>query len=185
MPVTEVQVDPAVAAFPSLLPPEFEALDTCHQDALATLRLLERLVQHLEDRGLDTTAREMASQVIEFFSTAARAHHAEEERIVFPPLLNSADQQLVHHVVRLQQDHGWLEEDWIELAPQLQAVSEGYSWYDLDLLRAAIPVFTELYLDHIDLEESLIYPEAKRVLSLRAQAGQGRQLAQARHATAA
>ena len=52
---------------------------------------------------------------------------------------------------------------------------------DIDLLRAAIPVFTELYLDHIDLEESLIYPEAKRVLSQRAQAGQGRKLALERH----
>lgn len=182
MPVTEVQVDPAVAALPSLLPPEFEALDTCHQDVLASLRLLERLVQHLDDQGVDATAREMASQVVDFFSTSAREHHAEEERVVFPPLLTSPDQQLVHHVVRLQQDHGWLEEDWIELAPQLKAVSEGYSWYDLDLLRAAIPVFTQLYLDHIDLEESLIYPEAKRVLSQRTQAGIGRKLALERHA---
>jgi hemerythrin-like domain-containing protein len=124
----------------------------------------------------------MAAQVVDFFSNSAREHHAEEERVVFPPLLTSPDEQLVHHVVRLQQDHGWLEEDWIELSPQLKAVSEGYSWYDLDLLRAAIPVFTELYLDHIDLEESLIYPEAKRVLSLRTQAGSGRKLALERHA---
>jgi hemerythrin-like domain-containing protein len=64
--------------------------------------------------------------------------------------------------MRLQQDHGWLEEDWLELSPQLQAVAEGYSWYDLDTLRAGVPIFTELYRDHIALEESMIYPEARR-----------------------
>ena len=45
---------------------------------------------------------------------------------------------------------------------QLQAVAEGYSWYDLDALRAGVPIFTELYRDHIALEESMIYPEARR-----------------------
>jgi hemerythrin-like domain-containing protein len=65
-------------------------------------------------------------------------------------------------VRRLQQDHGWLEEDWLELAPQLEAVANGYNWYDLAMLQHALPIFTELYREHIALEESLIYPEAKR-----------------------
>ena len=62
---------------------------------------------------------------------------------VFPSLLTSGDAVLVQHVHRLQQDHGWLEEDWLELQPQLRAVVEGYNWYDLDFLRAAVPVFTD------------------------------------------
>jgi hypothetical protein len=81
---------------------------------------------------------------------------------VFPGLLASGDAELVQHVRRLQQDHGWLEEDWLELAPQLEAIGQGYNWYDLAMLRHALPVFTALYVDHIGLEESLIYPEAKR-----------------------
>jgi hypothetical protein len=68
----------------------------------------------------------------------------------------------VQHVQRLQQGHGWLEEDWIELQPQLRAVAEGYDWYDPDCLRAAAPVFTELYLEHIALEENSVYPESRR-----------------------
>ena len=83
-------------------------------------------------------------------------------------------------MLRLQQDHGWLEEDWLELEPMLQAVAQGYSWYDLDMLRQATTVFTELYLDHIDLEESLIYPEAKRLMRQRPEAGSGRERAAAR-----
>jgi hemerythrin-like domain-containing protein len=76
--------------------------------------------------------------------------------------------ELTQHVLRLQQDHGWLEEDWLELAPHLQAVAEGYSWYELDTLRHSVGVFTALYHDHIALEESLIYPEAKRRLDAEA-----------------
>ena len=72
----------------------------------------------------------------------------------------------MQHVKRLQQDHGWLEEDWLALQPPLSAIAEGYSWYDLDMLSHALPVFADLYQDHIELEESLIYPEAKARLPL-------------------
>ena len=63
---------------------------------------------------------------------------------------------------------GWLEEDWLELSPQLQAVAEGYSWYELDTLRQAVEVFAGLYQEHIALEESLIYPEARRQMAAEA-----------------
>jgi hemerythrin-like domain-containing protein len=92
----------------------------------------------------------------------SREHHAEEERLVFPVLLNSGDAELVHHVKRLQQDHGWLEEDWLELAPQIEAIEQGYNWYDLTMLRHALPVLKALYDEHIVLEETVVYPAAKR-----------------------
>ncbi len=55
------------------------------------------------------------------------------------------------------------EEDWIELSPQFQAVSEAYNWYNLDELRHSVSVFAALYNDHIGLEETLVYPEARRL----------------------
>ena len=39
---------------------------------------------------------------------------------------------------------------------------QGYNWYDLAMLRLALPVFTALYKEHIALEESMVYPEARR-----------------------
>jgi hemerythrin-like domain-containing protein len=69
---------------------------------------------------------------------------------------------MIQHVRRLQQDHGWLEEDWRELSPQVEAIAKGYNWYDLAMLRLALPVFTALYKEHIALEESMVYPEARR-----------------------
>jgi hemerythrin-like domain-containing protein len=117
---------------------------------------------HLDSSGLDDDARRLAAEVCTFFDGAARSHHATEERIVFPALLASGDADLIHHVKRLQQDHGWLEEDWLELEPQLKAVAEGYNWYDPDVLRSAIPIFSELYREHIALEETVVYPASRR-----------------------
>lgn len=159
-PVRTREARPLRPPVPAL--PTYEALDRTHHEVMLTLGRLGALLDHLEAHGVDASARQQAREICSFFSTHARQHHADEEALVFPGLLASDDVELVQHVRRLQQDHGWLEEDWIELAPQLQAVAEGYSWYDLDQLRHAVPVFAELYREHIALEESLIYPEARR-----------------------
>ncbi len=142
--------------------PEFESLDHAHRAALKMLDAFSVLLDHLDDKGLDDVARASAKDIMAFFSGPGRYHHADEERHVFPGLLASNDAELIQHVRRLQQDHGWLEEDWRELAPQIEAIAGGYNWYDLAMLRCALPVFTTLYHDHISLEESLIYPAAKR-----------------------
>lgn len=151
---------PARTPAPAL--PSFELLDRTHAQVLQVLKQFDRLLQHLDDNGADSVAQASAQEIYDFFSGSARQHHADEERLVFPGLLSSGDAELVQHVKRLQQDHGWLEEDWLELAPQIEAIAKGYSWYDTNMLRHALPIFTALYEDHIGLEESMIYPEAKR-----------------------
>jgi len=163
----------------------FTALDQCHQQVLSTLQVLGDLIERLDRDGVDAESRRMAGEVVRFFNQSARQHHADEEKHVFPGLLTSGDALLVQHVQRLQQDHGWLEEDWLTLEPPLNAIAEGYSWYDLDMLRQALPVFAELYQDHIDLEESLIYPEAKARMQPRAHAGQGRERSVAKRSASA
>ncbi|MBN8505378.1 MAG: hemerythrin domain-containing protein [Burkholderiales bacterium] len=129
---------------------------------LQMLGEMEVLLSLLESQGAVPEARRMAREIHGFFEGHARQHHADEERSVFPGLLASNDESLRHHVLRLQQDHGWLEEDWRVLAPQLEAVAQGYNWFELPMLRLALPVFRELYEEHIALEESLIYPAAMR-----------------------
>jgi hemerythrin-like domain-containing protein len=129
---------------------------------LQMLVQLSMLAEKLEVRGTDEGMRKLARDICRFFDDTARPHHAAEEQLVFPDLLASGDAELVHHVERLQQDHGWLEEDWLELSPHLQAIAGGQNWYDLDLLRSAIPVFSELYHEHIALEETIVYPASRR-----------------------
>ena len=144
---------------PALQP--LDKLDRTHRKMVEVLVNLTELVNHLEDHGVDASARQSAKAICKFFADNARQHHADEETLVFPALIRKGDKGMIQHVLRLQQDHGWLEEDWLELAPQLQAVAQGYSWYELDSLRHAVGVFVALYHEHIALEESLIYPEAR------------------------
>jgi hemerythrin-like domain-containing protein len=142
-------------------PAEFRALDVCHQQIAEHLARFERLLKMLEADGVTPEAQQLALTIEQFFSSTAQQHHAEEETRIFPPLLTSDDAALVAAVERLQQDHGFIEENLIELAPQLRALAAGYSWYDLATLQQGGQVFIELLLDHIELEESLIYPKAK------------------------
>jgi len=139
-----------------------KVLDRTHREIMEVLARLHLLIEKLEVRGIDDAVRELAQDICVFFDETARPHHVAEEELVFPDLLASGDPELVQHVNRLQQDHGWLEEDWLELAPQLRAVANGQSWYDIDVLRSGVPVFTELYRDHIALEETVVYPASRR-----------------------
>lgn len=154
--------------------PPMEALDHDHARMLQMLSRLETLLAHLGDQGPDAAAQASAAEALQFFAGGARAHHDNEERHVFPELLATGKADLVQHVQRLQQDHRWLEQDWQELHPQVEAIARGYNWYDLEMLRQALPVFSALYHEHIALEESLIYPEARRRQQLRHDAA-GRQ----------
>lgn len=142
--------------------PLFESLDRTHRQVMAMLGQLTQLVEQLDAAGIDEPARQLATEICQFFDDTARAHHVAEEELVFPGLLASDDSELVQHVQRLQQDHGWLEEDWLELGSHVRAVGEGQGWYDLDVLRSAVPVFTELYREHIALEETIVYPASRR-----------------------
>lgn len=143
--------------------PAFEKLDQAHRAALEMLLATAHLIGHLDERGPDGPARASARAIMAFFAGPGRDHHAQEESQVFPGLLASGDAELIGHVQRLQQDHGWLEEDWRELAPQIEAIADGYNWYDLAMLRQALPVFATLYREHIALEETVVYPAARRL----------------------
>ena len=160
----------------------FEVLDGCHRQTLEALETLSTLLLHLESGTLDPIARTLARRIVQHFGTVSRQHHEDEERHVFPVLARSADPTVVEAVLRLQQDHDWLEEDWMELSPQIDAIACGHPWYDLDVLREAAAVFTALSQDHIALEEALIYPEARARLLPGERRAMGREMAARRRA---
>jgi iron-sulfur cluster repair protein YtfE (RIC family) len=161
----------------------FEVLDACHRKILLALDKLSALVGRLETVGTDAQARSMASEVLMFFSTTVRQHHEDEERHVFPRLATDSDAETVQAVLRLQQDHDWLEEDWMALSPHLAAIAAGQSWWEIESLRDGAAVFGALLRDHIALEESLIYPQARQRLQGAQRRDMGREMA-ARRRTA-
>ncbi len=159
---------PARPAAPPL--PSFESLDETHRQILQVLDDLERLVHTLARRGPDDAAAALAARACNFFNGPARGHHEAEETHVFPSLIPGAPAGLLAQVRRLQQDHNWLEEDWLELEPHLQAVAQGYCSNHAAFLSAALPEFTALYHEHIAVEELMIYPEARHRRALQGSA---------------
>ncbi|MDL2338099.1 MAG: hemerythrin domain-containing protein [Pseudomonadota bacterium] len=142
-------------------PVSIEALDACHRQMQIHLAELGSLARHIEAAGLDSVAAQQAAAIEAFFSTTSRQHHADEERQVFPPLLAGGEAELVTAVRTLQQDHGWIEENWIQLAPQLRALASGNGWVDPAEFQHDVEVFLDLVGGHIALEETLIYPASK------------------------
>ena len=93
----------------------FDVLDSCHRQVLIALQQMNELIEHLANKGVDGHAQETARSIFMFFMNTAREHHLDEERHVFPALLRSGRADLIDATLRLQQDHGWIEEDWLEL----------------------------------------------------------------------
>lgn len=158
----------------------FEFLDSTHKDIQNQVRQLHLLVDAIESEGLNAANRALARRVLDYFNTEARQHHLDEERHIFPALLASQDPEVVQAAEHLIQDHGWLEENWIQIAPSLEAATNGNLWFDPAELRHALEVFEALYLDHILIEESIAYPEAKQRLAGIDTLGMGREMARRR-----
>ena len=152
---------------PSQMPPRasrgvgFAALDECHRRVLARVDELSGLVAAIEAGEINPAMRTLAASIAQFLGNDARRHHEDEERHVFPPLLASGNADLVDAVLRLQQDHCWIEEDWFELEPHVQAIATGYGTCDIDTLKEGTAILAALYKEHIALEESIVYPEAR------------------------
>ena len=83
-----------------MTPLAFDQLGANHDRLQRMLRLLQWLRLHLTTMGCDAQARDAAGELLPFFDQAAPAHHEDEERHVFPPLLAAG--QHVQTVYRLQ-----------------------------------------------------------------------------------
>lgn len=139
----------------------FQALDACHQQIHEHLKKLTSVLEQIQAGADEAQYRDAIRSTEAFFSATARQHHADEEKDIFPKLLASDNAELVHAVRTLQQDHGWIEQNWLELAPMLRAIADGEDWVDMAELQHNVEIFLTLLHDHILLEETLIYPEAK------------------------
>lgn len=158
----------------------FAFLDSTHRDIQQHLIQLRAVVDAIERTGLNQANREQARRVLAFFNGEARQHHLDEEKHIFPGLLVSADEKIVRAAEHLTQDHGWLEENWLQMAPSLEAAANGNLWFDPQELQHALDVFEALYVDHIQLEESIAYPAARARLAGLDTVGMGREMAQRR-----
>ncbi|MFV0679398.1 hemerythrin domain-containing protein [Ottowia sp.] len=158
----------------------FQFLDATHQRMQQELAHMNRVVDALvADRLTPEDLTQLASTV-QWFDTVARQHHLDEEKHVFPTLMASDDAHVVDVTRRLRQDHGWIEQNWLEMGPHLSAVVGGNHWIEPALVREMVRVFTQLCLDHLALEESLAYPQARAHIAAQDLARADKEMAQRR-----
>jgi hemerythrin-like domain-containing protein len=143
-----------------------EMLHACHSRIERLCATLQRLLPHLAKHGADNEARSAAAGVMRYFDTAARDHHADEEQDLFPALIESmagSDAVCLRKLTAgLAAEHRELEARWQRVRAALERVVAG----DSVLLEAAgVQMLVDLYLRHIEREESELLPMAARLLS--------------------
>ena len=149
----------------------FEMLDACHERVERMLKLLARLQQRLLVHGWDDSVAQAARDVMRYFDQAAPQHHEDEERHVFPPLLDKGDAVLVAMVKKLQADHREMERSWVAVREVLASLTEPPppGWTRITPAQAEVlGHFTGLYRHHLNDEDGLVYPAARAHLSAEA-----------------
>ena len=144
-----------------------EMLAACHGRVERQCRTMLRLVPHLAANGPDQAAREAAQNVMRYFDTSAKHHHADEEEDLFPALLQSAPEAglapLRQLIAALQAQHRELELAWGELRWKLEGIWLGTR---SELGADEVGRLVELYRKHIAREEAELLPLAARVLGV-------------------
>jgi hemerythrin-like domain-containing protein len=145
----------------------------CHERVQRFCRLLERLRQHVDERGADREAADSAASIRRYFNEAAPRHHADEELDLFPRLLtrlaeetteiDAASAARVRSAIdTLTAEHRANEALWAAIDATLALIEQGVA---ARLDAGQVNTFGRTYDRHIHVEESIVKPAMLRHLS--------------------
>lgn len=158
-----------------------EMLSACHVRIERQCATLLRLAAHRVAHGIDDEVRQAATSVMRYFDLSAPNHHADEERDLFPALLESvagSDASCLRALIDgLSAEHRALEAGWRRVRAALVGITEG----DDTLWRAnEIEALVALYERHIRCEENELLLMAARLLDDEVLAAIGQAMAKRR-----
>jgi pyridoxamine 5'-phosphate oxidase len=150
--------------------PDFDqpvaVLKHCHDRIRKQLKTMDLLASPAVLAATPDEVRQAAGAVLRYFEKAAPHHHEDEEHDLLPMLADTARDDDAALLARLMpeilDEHRRMELLWERLQPQLAAIAAGQA---STLDSADATGFNELYLRHMDKEESHIAPMAKRLFS--------------------
>lgn len=140
-------------------------LKDCHRRIESFLGILGVVVSRAQGRSLTDEERGAVQASLQYFRTGGRRHTLDEEESLFPRLRKSAVDSF-RDIDRLENDHH-------EANKLHESVERLYStWVDSGSLRSndTMQLLTEterlkqLYSDHIQVEESIVFARAIQVL---------------------
>ncbi len=135
----------------------------CHLGILSRLQAFEELPAL---QAAAAQAKTIATDTLALFQHAVLAHHADEERELFPAVLRSARRgreagEVQAMAQRLTAEHRQIEAMWKKLEPVVRAVARSRA-VELDL--DAVETLVQAYCAHARFEEEHFLPLAETIL---------------------
>jgi hemerythrin-like domain-containing protein len=140
-------------------------LKDCHRRIESFLGILCIVVDRARGRSLTGEERDAVKAALEYFRTGGQRHTADEEESLFPRLRKS-DAKSFEEIDRLEGDHheanelhgsierlysAWIESGWLGIE-------------ETQLLLSQTARLKQLYSDHIQVEETIVFARASQVL---------------------
>ncbi|MEY2340688.1 hemerythrin domain-containing protein [Acidithiobacillus sp. IBUN Pt1247-S3] len=137
-------------------------LQACHERILQHCQLLERLNTRLKDQGVDSDLQQAAERVYRYFTLSGPAHHADEEKQLFPWLLAHKDLPTATRAIiaELMQQHSLLDAFWEPLASDLIQIRQDI--FAENTLH--MQPFIDLSRRHVRLENEKVFSVAAELL---------------------
>jgi hemerythrin-like domain-containing protein len=143
-------------------------LSDCHRRIEMFLSTLEAVAAVIDRPASEETNRALES-ALRYFGQAAPKHNADEEDSLFPRLrqIQHADiQSSFLQLERLEEEHRWaapLHAEVERLGTQYLSTGS-LSDTEIDNFRGAVTRLASMYQQHINIEDSIIFPLAERLL---------------------
>jgi hemerythrin-like domain-containing protein len=144
-------------------------MSDCHRRIEMFMKALSA-ISGFEGRALNEDERRALNAALTYFREAAPKHNADEEESLFPRLRSLPDVDLRHALAdidRLEQEHRWagpLHEE-IDRLGRRWLIRGGLNKEEADTFQSSIEKLSVMYRSHIELEDSTLFPLARRVLS--------------------
>jgi hemerythrin-like domain-containing protein len=156
-------------------------LRDCHRRIESFLGVLCTVAERARGRRMTGEESAAVEAALKYFRTGGKRHNADEEESLFPRLRSNSSGEF-DSTTHLECDHREasalhetvekLYSDWISEGT-LDAIDEAR-------LMAATVGLKRLYADHIELEETVVFPRAQMVLDREAIAAMGEEFKQRR-----
>ena len=144
-------------------------LSDCHRRVEMFLGTLQAVAEVIDHSPAEETSRALES-ALRYFSQAAPKHTADEEESLFPRLRRIHDPEIESAFSKLKQledDHRWaapLHANVERLGTQYLATGS-LSSSEVEQFRKDVANLTAMYKQHINVEETAVFPLAARMLS--------------------
>ncbi len=141
-------------------------LKDCHRRIEHFLNILCMVAECVGDRSLTGEERSAVKAALQYFHTGGERHTLDEEESLFPRLSRAAGEDGVEVIERLERDHSHAADlhaavDWMYTSWITDGVLEPV---DPQRLLSHTADLRQLYKEHIEIEESIIFPRAAEML---------------------